>query len=61
MEEICMSGFCDTFGLKILIKDATCYKNPENPGSIDFILTNNTSSFQNSCVSRKVYQTSIAW
>ena len=26
MEEINMSGFCDTFGLKSLIKDATCYK-----------------------------------
>ena len=30
MEEISMSGFCDTFGLKSLIKDATYYKIPEN-------------------------------
>ena len=45
-----MSGFCDTFGLKRLIKDATCYKNPENSGSIDLILTNNPLSFQYSCV-----------
>ena len=49
-EEISMSGCCDTFGLKSLIKDATCYKNPENPSSIDLNLTNNTRSFQNSCV-----------
>ena len=50
VEEISMSGFCDTFGLKSLIKDATCYKNSENPSSIDVILTNNRRSFQNSCV-----------
>ena len=50
VEEICMSGFCDTSGLKSLIKDATCYKNPENPSRIDPILTNNPRSFQNSCV-----------
>ena len=50
VEEICMSGFCDTFGLKSLIKDATCYKTPENPSSIDLILTNNPRGFQNSCV-----------
>ena len=30
VEEISMSGFCDTFGLKSLIKDATYYKIPEN-------------------------------
>ena len=41
---------CDTFGLKSLIKDAASYKNPENPCSIDLILTNNPRSFQNSCV-----------
>ena len=50
VEEICMPGFCDTFGLKSLIKNAACYKNPENPSSIDLILTNNPRSFQNSCV-----------
>ena len=25
VEDMSMSGFCDTFGLKSLIKDATCY------------------------------------
>ena len=29
VEEISISEFCDTFGLKTLMKDATCYKNPE--------------------------------
>ena len=50
VEEICMSRFRDTFGLKSLIKEATCYKNPENSSSIDLILTNNLGSFQNSCL-----------
>ena len=50
VEEIGVSGFCDTFGLKSLVKDATCYKNLENPGSIDLILKSNPRSFQNSCV-----------
>ena len=39
--------FCDSYELN-LIKDVTCYKNPENPSSIYLILTNNTNSFQNS-------------
>ena len=50
VEEISMTGFWDTFGLKSLIKDAACYKNPENPSSTDLILTNNPRRFQKSCV-----------
>ena len=50
LEKSSMSGFCDTCGLKSLLKDATCYKNPKNPRSIDLILKNNPSSFQDSCV-----------
>ena len=45
-----MSSFCDTFDLTSLIKEPTCYKNPDNPSSIDLILTNKPLSFQNSCV-----------
>ena len=39
--------FCDSYEFKNLIKDATCYKNPEKPSCIDLILTNNPNSFQN--------------
>ena len=45
-----MSSFCDTFDLTSLIKEPTCYKNPDNPSCIDRILTNKPFSFQNSCV-----------
>ena len=48
LEEIGVSRFCVTFGLKDLVKDATCYNSPENPSSIDLILTNKPHSFQNS-------------
>ena len=44
-----MSEFYDALGLKYLIKDAFCYKNPENPSRIDLILTNNPCSFHNCC------------
>ena len=45
-----MKVFCDSCKFKSLIKDATCYKNRENPSCIDLILTNNPYIFQNSGV-----------
>ena len=45
-----MEVFCDSYEFENLIKDATCYKNPENPSCIDLILANNPNSFQNSGV-----------
>ena len=41
MDNSDMSVFCDTCDLKSLIKEQTCYKNPENPCCIDLILTSN--------------------
>ena len=38
--------FCESYGLKNLIKVLTCYKNPQNPSCIDLILTNSPLSFQ---------------
>ena len=43
-----MKDFCERYGLENLIKVPTCYKNPENPSSIDIMLTNKKLSFQNS-------------
>ena len=46
-----MKVFFGSYGFtKNLIKDETCYKNPENPSCIDLVLTNNPNSFQNSAV-----------
>ena len=39
-------NFCDLNGLRNLINVPTCYKNFDNPTSIDLILTNRPSYFQ---------------
>ena len=49
--EVCekeMQEFCDMYNLVNLIKEPTCFKNPNNPSSIDVMLTNRRDSFQNS-------------
>ena len=45
-----MRNFCNSYSLHSLIKQPTCYKNPENPSCIDLILTNKPSFFQSTCV-----------
>ena len=50
VEDSSMSEFCGVYNLKSLIREPTCYKNPENPSCIDLILTNRPCSFQNFCV-----------
>ena len=43
-----MKEFCDTYNLKNLISEPTCFKNAQNPTLIDFILTNKPKSFHSS-------------
>ena len=43
-----MIDFCNMYNPKNLIKQPTCYKNHNNPSSIDVILANRAKSFQNS-------------
>ena len=45
-----MRNFCNSYSLNGLIKQPTCFKNPENPSCIDLILTNKPRSFQSTCV-----------
>ena len=42
-----MKNFCDLYDLENLIKEPTCYKNADNPSSIDVMLTNSPDSFHN--------------
>ena len=35
-----MTSFCSLFKLKSIVKEPTCYNNPENPSCIDLFLTN---------------------
>ena len=43
-----MSEFMNLYSLRNLVKQKTCFKNPENPSCIDLILTKSPRSFQNS-------------
>ena len=45
-----LRNFCNSCSLNSLIKQLTCFKNPENPNCIDLILTNKPRSFQSTCV-----------
>ena len=44
-----IKDLCNLYKLKNLIKVPTCFKNPDNPKTIDLMLTNSVHSFQNSC------------
>ena len=48
MEEEQMKDFCEIYNLQNLIKEPTCFKSVQNPTSIDLILTNKRTSFENS-------------
>ena len=43
-----MESFCTINNFKWIIKETTCYKNPDNPTCIDLILTNWPKNFQES-------------
>ena len=45
-----MESFCELYRFKSLIKDSTCFKNPENPSCLDLILTKSPYSFHCRCV-----------
>ena len=51
IEEANMKSFSENCNLKSLIKQPTCYKNPNKPTCIDLILTNAPRMFQSACVS----------
>ena len=45
-----MLDFSESSNLKSLIKQPTCFKNPENPSCIDLFLTNRSQNFCNSYI-----------
>ena len=45
MTDANLKDFCNLYLLKNLIKKPKCFKNPENPKTIDLILTNRPMSF----------------
>ena len=45
MTESAMDNFCGIYHLHNLIKDPTCFQNPDRPSCIDLLLTNFPKSF----------------
>ena len=41
-----MNDFCNVYNLSNLVKEPTCFKNPDNPSCIDLFLTNRPKCFQ---------------
>ena len=50
IEETTMKSFCESYNLTNLIKQPTCFNNPEKPSRIDVILNNRPKPFQTTCV-----------
>ena len=50
MEEQQIKDFCDSYSLKSLIRQPTCYKSPSNPTCIYLILSNARQKFQSTWV-----------
>ena len=48
-EEKNMLNFLNTYHLKNIVKQKTCFKNPDRPSWIDLIPTNPSRSFQDTC------------
>ena len=42
-----LNDFCNVYNLFSLVKEPTCFKNPDNPSCIDLFLTNRPRNFQN--------------
>ena len=49
VKEVSLHLFYNQYKLRSLNKDPTCYKNIDNPSSIDLLLTNSAKSFESSC------------
>ena len=50
VKEKSISDFMRTYNPKSLVKQKTCFKNPDNPSCLALILTNSPQSFQDSSV-----------
>ena len=50
INEDAVKDFCVIYNFKSLINQPTCFKNPQYPSCIDLILTNKSTSFQNTSV-----------
>ena len=45
-----MAYFCEIYNIGNLIRQLTCFNNPEKPSCFDLVLTNTRMYFLNACV-----------
>ena len=50
ISEHTLAAFCILCKFKNLVKESTCYKNPNNSSCIDLFLTNYARNFHNTCI-----------
>ena len=50
ISEKSMHDFCNVYNLESLSNTSTCFKKPENPSSIDLLLTNSKNNFDEAVV-----------
>ena len=50
MSENYLNDFFNVYNLRNIVKEPTCFKNPENPSCIDLLLINRLRCFENTVV-----------
>ena len=48
-----LNDFCNVYNLQNIVKEPDCFKNSNNPSSIDLFFTNHPRCFQNTVYIRK--------
>ena len=48
--ETCVNDFCNVYNLSNLVKEPTCFENPDNPSCIDLFLIKRLKCFQSAMV-----------
>ena len=41
-----LNNFCNVYNLRNIVKEPTCFKNPDNPSCIDLFLANRRGAFK---------------
>ena len=60
-ENIYLKSFCDNLDLTNIIKEPTCFKNPENLSCINLILLTSPEAFKILVLLRQIYLIFIRW
>ena len=59
--ERCLSQFLFEINAKNIVKEPTCFRSLSNPSSINLVITNSSSNFQNTKQYQRPYRIFIKW